>query len=283
MGVSGELHLGGVQIARGYLNRPELTEEKFVPDPFSCFPGARLYKTGDLCRYLPDGNIEYLGRNDFQIKIRGQRIEIGEIESVLSQIPAVREVVVLAREDVPGDKRLVAYIVPRQQSKPDLEEVRNSVRDKLPAYMVPSAIVPMEAFPLTFSGKVDRRSLPAPERKRRIDGSYAAPQGQSEKILAAIWEELLQVDQVGVRDNFFDLGGHSLLLVKMVPKVENAFGRKVSIIDLFQRPNIRAMAEFLSDDRAGGPSFDGIRERAMKQKDLLKSTRKHFERKGESR
>jgi amino acid adenylation domain-containing protein len=282
IGVSGELHLGGVQIARGYLNRPDLTSEKFIPDPFSPEAEARLYKTGDLCRYLPDGNIEYLGRNDFQVKIRGQRIEIGEIESVLAQYPAVREVVVLAREDVPGDKRLVAYIVPKQQSKLDVEELRNSARDKLPSYMVPAAIVLMDAFPLTSSGKVDRRSLPIPERKRQKDKSYVAPQGELERILAGIWEELLQVDKVGVRDNFFDLGGHSLLLVKMVPKLEKAFGRKVSIIDLFQRPNIKAMAEFLSDERKGGPSFDRIQERGMKQREMLKSRKQTLRRRGES-
>jgi acyl-coenzyme A synthetase/AMP-(fatty) acid ligase/aryl carrier-like protein len=283
IGVSGELHLGGVQIARGYLNRPELTAEKFLPDPFSREPGARLYKTGDLCRYFPDGNIEYLGRNDFQVKIRGQRIEIGEIEAVLSLFPAVREVTVLAREDVAGDKRLVAYIVSRQQANLDLEELRNFARDKLPSYMVPSTIVRMETFPLTSSGKVDRRSLPVPERKRQMDRSYVAPQGESERILATIWEELLQVDKVGVRDNFFDLGGHSLLLVKMVPKVATAFGRKVTIIDLFQRPTIKALAEFLSDDRKSGPSFDRIRERATKQKDMLKSRRQTLGRRGESK
>lgn len=283
IGVSGELHLGGVQIARGYLNRPDLTVEKFLPDPFSREQGARLYKTGDLCRYFPDGNIEYLGRNDFQVKIRGQRIEIGEIEAVLSQYPAVREVTVLAREDVPGDKRLVAYVVPKHQTKLDVEQLRDFAREKLPNYMVPSTIVPMEAFPLSSSGKVDRRSLPVPERKRQMDRSYVAPQGESEGILAAIWEELLHVDKVGVRDNFFDLGGHSLLLVKMVPKVEAAFGRKVTIIDLFQRPTIKALAEFLADERKSGPSFDRIKERAMKQKEMLKSKRQTLGRRGESK
>jgi acyl-coenzyme A synthetase/AMP-(fatty) acid ligase/acyl carrier protein len=283
VGVSGELHLGGVQIARGYLNRPDLTSEKFIPDPFSQEPTARLYKTGDLCRHLPDGNIEYLGRNDFQVKIRGQRIEIGEIESVLSQMPAVREVVVLAREDVPGDKRLVAYIVPGQQSRLDLEELRNAAKEKLPSYMIPSTIVPMVAFSLTSSGKVDRRSLPVPERKRQIDKSFVAPLSETEKILERIWAELLQVDKVGATDNFFDLGGHSLLLVKMVAKVEESFSRKVSIIELFQRPSIKALAEFLSDEKKGEPSFNRIQERAMKQKEMLKSGRQTFMRRGESR
>jgi aryl carrier-like protein len=184
---------------------------------------------------------------------------------------------------VAGDKRLVAYIVSRQQANLDLEELRNFARDKLPSYMVPSTIVRMETFPLTSSGKVDRRSLPVPERKRQMDRSYVAPQGESERILATIWEELLQVDKVGVRDNFFDLGGHSLLLVKMVPKVATAFGRKVTIIDLFQRPTIKALAEFLSDDRKSGPSFDRIRERATKQKDMLKSRRQTLGRRGESK
>ena len=174
IGVAGELHIGGVQVARGYLNRPELTAEKFIPDPFSDHPEARLYKTGDLVRYLPDGNIEFLGRLDFQVKMRGFRIELGEIEAVLSQHPAVGEVVVLAREDVPGDKRLVAYVVPRPAPALLVTELRDYSKEKLPDYMVPAAFIQLDALPLTPSGKVDRRSLPPPEWGVKRRGLCAA-------------------------------------------------------------------------------------------------------------
>ena len=273
IGVSGELHLGGVQVARGYLNRPELTAEKFVPDPFSHEPGARLYKTGDLCRYLPDGNIEYLGRNDFQVKIRGLRIEIGEIEAVLSQHPAVREAVVLAREDIPSDKRLVAYLVSNQQSKISIDELRNFLKEKLADYMMPSAFLQLEEFPLTSSGKVDRRSLPAPGGKRQTEKIYVAPQGKAEQIIAGIWRELLKIEQVGVRDNFFDLGGHSLLLVRMMNKLQESFNKELSVVDMFQRPTIKELAKFLTQEQRVGMSFDKIQDRAMRQKEILSRQR----------
>jgi amino acid adenylation domain-containing protein len=276
IGVAGELYVGGAGLGRGYLSRPELTEERFIPDPFSRRPGARLYKTGDVARFLPNRDLEYLGRADQQVQIRGFRVELGEIESVLAENEAIRQVVVIVREEQPGDQRLVAYFVRVPDRAVDISELRKHLRAKVPEYMVPQYFVELERIPLNSSGKVDRRALPEPRLDRQADESYVAPQGESERILTAIWEELLQMGKVGVRDNFFDLGGHSLLLVKMVREVEKTFGRKVSIIDVFQRPTIKALAEFLADERGGGPSFDRIRERVMKQKEVLKSRRPSF-------
>lgn len=281
IGVCGELHIGGVQVARGYLNRPELTAEKFIPDLFSTQVGAMLYKTGDLCRYLPDGNIEYLGRNDFQIKIRGLRIEIGEIEAVLTQHPEVREAVVVAREDVPGDKRLVAYLTGKQKTEINPDKLREFLKVKLPVYMVPAAFVQLETFPLTGSGKVDRRALPAPKGGRQTEKAYEAPKGRAEQIISKIWQEILEVEEVGIHDNFFDLGGHSLLLVRMRNRLEEHFEKEISIVDMFQRPTIQDLAKFLSDEQKGEPSFDRIQERARKQKEILKRRRQVFERQGD--
>jgi amino acid adenylation domain-containing protein len=246
VGVAGELHIGGIQVARGYWNRPELTTERFIPDPFSSNPEARLYRTGDLARYRPDGNIEFLGRLDFQVKVRGFRIELGEIEAVLSQHPAVREAVVLAREDVPGDKRLVAYVVSAGASEVESGALRDFLHSKLPDYMVPAASVQLEALPLLPNGKVNRRSLPAPERERQATEPYAPPSNELEKAIAAIWQDLLQVDQVGVDDSFFDMGGHSLLIVQAHRRLSRVTDRELSITDMFRYPTIRALTHYLS-------------------------------------
>ena len=217
IGVVGELHIGGDGLARGYLNRPELTAEKFIGNPFSNDSAARLYKTGDRGRYLPDGNIEFLGRMDNQVKIRGYRIELGEIETVLGQHPAIREAAVLARDDTPEDsavspetdKRLVAYVVTRQDTSTN--ELRSFLKQKLPEFMVPSAFVCLDSLPLTASGKVDRKALPAPDQSRSESGqSYTAPRTPVEELLAGIWGEVLKVDKVGIHDNFFELGGRTL-------------------------------------------------------------------------
>ncbi|MDI9701299.1 non-ribosomal peptide synthetase, partial [Burkholderia cenocepacia] len=210
IGVPGELYIGGAGVARGYLNRPELTAERFLSDPFSDQPNARLYRTGDLVRWLPDGNIEYLGRNDFQVKIRGFRIELGEIETQLALHPGVRDVAVIAREDSPGDRRLVAYLCTRDHSPVDIEALRTHLRGQLPEYMVPAAFVWMEQLPLTPNGKLDRRALPAPDLSALQVREYEAPVGDTEQAIARIWAALLNVEQVGRHDNFFDLGGHSL-------------------------------------------------------------------------
>ncbi|WP_200943969.1 non-ribosomal peptide synthetase, partial [Lysobacter sp. Root604] len=216
VGVAGELHIGGDGVARGYLNQPALTAERFVRDPFSADPQARMYKTGDLGRWLPDGTIEYLGRNDFQVKIRGFRIELGEVEAKLSACADVREAVVLAREDVPGDKRLVAYVVPSAGAEPTGVQLREALQTQLPEYMVPSAFMVLDAFPLTPNGKLDRKALPAPDGSSLVQREYEAPQGEIEQGLAEIWQSLLKIEQVGRHDHFFELGGHSLLAVQLV-------------------------------------------------------------------
>ncbi|MGK7878448.1 MAG: amino acid adenylation domain-containing protein, partial [Xenococcaceae cyanobacterium] len=252
IGVPGELHIGGAGLARGYLNRPELTQEKFILNPFknpnSKIQNPKLYKTGDLARYLPDGNIEFLGRLDNQVKIRGFRIELGEVESTLSQHPAVRKTTVIAREDIPGDKGLVVYIVLNDpssiqnpsaiaatQSKPKIQnQLRPFLQQKLPDYMIPSAFVLLETLPLTPNGKVDRRALPVPDQtKLEPEGTFVAPRDELELQLTKIWEKVLGIQPIGVRDNFFDLGGHSLLAVRLFAQIEKAFKKNLPLSVLF--------------------------------------------------
>jgi amino acid adenylation domain-containing protein len=253
VGVSGELHIGGVQVARGYLNRAELTAEKFISDPFSDNPEARLYKTGDLARYLPDGNIEYLGRSDYQVKIRGNRIELGEIESMLSQYPAVRDALVLVREDVPDDKRLVAYIVPGQNQKLSVSELREYVKQTLPDFMVPSHFVTLDAFPLTPNQKIDRKALPRPDQVQiESETAYVPPKNELQQTIVNIWQELLHVPMVGMDDNFFELGGHSLLIVRAYYRLCEVIDRELSITDMFRFPTVSTLAEYLSQDSANG-------------------------------
>ncbi|MCP2012850.1 aryl carrier-like protein, partial [Duganella sp. HSC-15S17] len=241
LGVAGELYVGGAGVARGYLNLPEMTEERFVPDPFAGVAGARMYKTGDLGRHLADGNIEYLGRNDFQVKIRGFRIELGEIEARLSACAGVREAAVLAREDQPGDKRLVAYVVAGDGVQLDLAVLRTELAQTLSDYMVPSAFMVLDALPQTPNGKLDRKALPAPDGGAYAVRGYEAPQGESELLLAAIWGELLQREQVGRHDNFFELGGHSLLAVALIERMRRA-GVQTDVRTLFGTPTIAALA-----------------------------------------
>jgi len=242
IGVFGELFIGGDGLARGYFRRPELTAEKFIPNPFSNEPGTRLYKTGDLVRYLADGNIEFLGRIDHQVKIRGFRIELGEIEAVLGQHPAVREVVVVARKESRSDKRLVAYVVPNQGLSPSTSELRNFLKNKLPEYMVPSTFVMLDALPLTPNGKVDRRALPALDGARpELDGTFVAPRTQAEAMLAGIWAEVLKLEQIGVRDNFFELGGDSILGLQIIARA-NQTGLRLTPKQLFQHQTIAELA-----------------------------------------
>jgi amino acid adenylation domain-containing protein len=265
-GVSGELYIGGVQVARGYVNRPDLTAEMFIPDPFSDNPKARLYKTGDLAHYLPDGSIEYLGRIDFQVKIRGLRVELGEIEAVLSQHPAVREAVVLLREDVPDDKRLVAYIVAKQDQKLSISELRDYLKQKLPDFMVPSHFITLDAFPLTPNQKVDRKALPAPDRVS-IDSErvYAPPKSKLQQTIVNIWQEVLKVSRVGVNDNFFELGGHSLLIIRVYYRLREEINKGITITDMFRFPTISALTEYLSHGSGNGGKSTAPRsaERAM--------------------
>ncbi|NET58375.1 MAG: amino acid adenylation domain-containing protein [Symploca sp. SIO2E6] len=251
IGLPGELHIGGEGLAQGYLNQPELTAEKFIPHPFSKQPNARLYKTGDLARYLPDGQIEFLGRIDNQVKIRGFRIETGEIEAILNQNPTVKETVVVAREDNSEDKRLVAYIVPYQhyestQDSPLIPQVRQLLKEKLPEYMIPAAFVLLETFPLTPNGKIDRRALPVPEiTPSSLSTAYVIPQTETQQQIANIWREVLKVEKVGIYDNFFELGGHSLLLLKVHTRLPEISAQKTSIVELFQYPTISALSQHL--------------------------------------
>src|SRR2546425_621375 len=228
VGVAGELYIGGDGLARGYRSRPELTAEKFIPNSFSRKPGARLYKTGDRARYRPDGNVEFLGRLDDQVKIRGLRIELGEIEAVLGSHPGVRDTVVLAREDVPGQRRLVGYLVAARTSPPSLSELYSFLRDRLPEYMIPT-LVALDALPLTPNGKVDRAALPAPDRVRlESEESLVGPRNPVEEVVADIWTQVLGVERVSVYDNFFDLGGHSLLAMQVIARLEKKLGLRIN-------------------------------------------------------
>jgi thioesterase domain-containing protein/acyl carrier protein len=254
VGVPGELHIGGDGLARGYLNRPELTAEKFIPNPFSDALDARLYKTGDLARYLPDGAIDFLGRNDYQVKIRGFRIELGEIEAVLGRHPAVQKAVVLAREDVPGEKRLVAYIVPnivpKSEQTPSVVALRNFLKQKLPAHMVPPFFVVMEKMPLTPNGKIDRKALPSPDHapgheRTEVTLGFVAPRDPLEQALAQIWSKILKVKKIGIRDNFFELGGHSLLAVRIMAEIERLLKRSLPLATFLHAPTIADLADVL--------------------------------------
>ncbi|MGY4908131.1 amino acid adenylation domain-containing protein [Micromonospora aurantiaca (nom. illeg.)] len=252
VGVAGELHIGGVGLARGYHRRPALTAEKFVPDPFSVEPGARLYRTGDLARWVvgPDGAgvIEFLGRIDHQVKLRGLRIELGEIESALREQPGVTEATVIVREDSPGDKRLTGYLV----GEAEHAALKAALKDTLPEYMVPAAFVTLDALPLTPNGKLDRKALPAPVVTREASVALVEPRDDTERALAAIWSEVLGVDTLGIDDDFFDLGGHSMLATQVVAKIRKAElgGRAVGVMDLFQQRTIRDLAAFISGDAA---------------------------------
>ncbi|MGH9894395.1 MAG: AMP-binding enzyme, partial [bacterium] len=243
IGVPGELYVGGDGLARGYHKRPELTAERFIPHPFRGDPGARLYRTGDLVRYLADGNLEFLGRIDQQVKLRGFRIEPGEIEAALTRHPAVREAVVVMEEETSGDKRLVAYFVPRQESGPSISELRSILRAELPEYMVPAAIVPLGALPLMPSGKLDRKALPSPERVRpELENGFVAPRSPVEARLAEIWTSLLGIEPVGVYDDFFALGGHSLLATQVMSRLRTTFRLDLPLLTIFEAPTIAGLA-----------------------------------------
>ncbi|PBP39848.1 non-ribosomal peptide synthetase, partial [Pseudomonas syringae] len=249
IGVSGEIHIGGAGVARGYLNLPELTAERFLDDPFSAEPAARMYRSGDLGRWLADGNIEYLGRNDDQVKLRGFRIELGEIESQLSACPGVREAVVLVREQRPGDKRLVAYLTAREGAVLSVAQLREQLSQGLAEYMIPSAFVTLARFPLTPNGKLDRRALPAPEDDAYASRDYEAPAGEVEHALAQIWQALLGLERVGRHDHFFELGGHSLLAVQLVSRLRQRFEVEVALRDVFAEPTLQGLARQVENAR----------------------------------
>ncbi|MCY1015594.1 non-ribosomal peptide synthase/polyketide synthase [Pyxidicoccus sp. MSG2] len=245
VGVPGELYIGGAQVTRGYLHRPELTAERYLPDPYSPVPGARMYRSGDRVRWREDGRVEFIGRADFQVKVRGFRVEPGEVATVLREHPEVRDAVVLAREDVPGDKRLVAYVSPTL----DVSGLRAWMRERLPEHMVPSAFVPLEALPLTPNGKVDRKALPAPVMSTDASATFVAPRTPTETQLAAIWAEVLHLETVGATDDFFNLGGHSLLATQVVSRVRRAFGVELPVRALFEATTLATLASRVESAR----------------------------------
>jgi amino acid adenylation domain-containing protein len=242
VGIPGELHIGGVGLARGYLNRQELTNEKFISNPFEA--AKRLYKTGDLARYLPDGSIEYLGRIDYQVKIRGFRIELGEIEAAINQHPSISASAVIVREDRTENKSLVAYITLHPEQIVTISELRHFLESKLPNYMVPTAIVVLEALPLTPNGKVDRRALPAPDLTQLIpESNFVAPYTPVEEMLAGVWAQVLGLEKVGVNDNFFELGGHSLLATRVISQIRQVFEVEIPLRSLFELPTVNELAK----------------------------------------
>jgi len=281
--VPGELYLGGAALARGYLNCPEATAERFVPDPFSPdHPGARLYRTGDLATYLPDGNIEFLGRIDHQLKLRGYRIEAGEIEAVLRTHASVRDAVVRLKESPPGRKRLVAYVVPQMKQELNVDELRELVKRRVPPYMVPNAYVKLNALPLTPSGKVDFKSLPLPDNDRPVlSGPYVAPSTPLELLLVRVWAEVISVEKVGVDDNFFDVGGDSLLSMRVHGRLCEELGKNIPIIKLFEYPTIRSLACFLRNEEAAEPANRQNRIWAEERKQALRRQRREAKKRHE--
>ena len=247
--VPGELYIGGHGLARGYLNRPELTAEKFITHSYGTTPSMRLYRTGDRARYLPDGNIEFLGRIDNQVKIRGYRIELEEIETILNQHPEVKESVVVARQgDASADNRLVGYVVPRRQSVPSVSELRNFLKSKLPDYMVPSTFVVLSALPVTANGKLDRKALrPSNSISPRITQGFVAPRTRIEKAIAQAWQDLLNSGSLGVDDNFFEIGGHSLLATQIVSRLREVFNREIPVRVVFEAPTVGGLARKIQD------------------------------------
>ncbi len=256
IGVPGEMYVGGAGLGRGYLKRPELTSERFTPHPFSSEPGARLYKTGDVARFLNDGDLEYLGRADDQVKIRGYRIELGEINANLAEHPAVRESVIVMHGRGSDERQLVAYIVPAPRSAPSISELREFLKQTLPDYMVPANFVFLEAMPLTASGKVNQRALPAPDQIS-VETPFAMPRTPTEELLVSIWSDVLQVNRVGIDDNFFELGGHSLLATQVMARIRDVFQVEVPLRRIFDRPTIAQLSRLISEAQTKEPELAG--------------------------
>jgi hypothetical protein len=249
VGVRGEIYIGGENLARGYFNRPDLTGERFIPDPFR--EGETIYRTGDLGRYRSDGNIEYLGRNDHQVKVRGFRIELGEIEKALSEHEGVRESVVIVWEDDAGDKELVAYIAGDRDPGPGVEDLRAFLQVRVPEYMVPPSFVFLNALPLTPSGKIDRLALPKPEERRPdLQQRYVAAKGELQRYLSSLWCAVLRLEEVGIHDRFFELGGTSLRAASLVNSVQKELGDAIPVISIFEAASIDKYAEYLKRNYA---------------------------------
>ncbi len=274
VGSEGELHIGGIQVGLGYHKRPELTAEKFIPDPFSNDPAARLYKTGDLARWMPDGNIEYLGRLDFQVKLRGFRIELGEIENALGLHPGVKQAVVIAVDEPGRDKRLVAYLASRDGQRPNVTVLRDHLLSRLPDYMVPAIYVWLDSIPLSPNGKVDRRALPAPSTARpELSQPYAPPGTELEQRIASLWHEVLHIEPVGIDDRFFELGGDSLGLATVHTRLQTLLGREFPITTLFEHITIRSLANHFSPSAPATPGMASIQDRARRQREALAARR----------
>nr|QEO74533.1 condensation domain-containing protein [uncultured bacterium] len=273
VGVVGELYIGGEGLARGYLNRPEMSAERFIPNPFNDGVWTRLYRTGDMGRRLLDGNIELHGRSDQQVKIRGYRIELGEVEAALTEHPEVRGAAATVRAGVHGDKRLVAYLVAARE-KPVISEVRKFLRERLPEHMIPSAFAMLDALPLTLNGKVDRQALPAPDMDRpALTGAYVGPHTEMERRLVEVWQEILQVKNVGVHDNFFDLGGHSLSLIQVQVRLQELLERDVPVVEMFRQPTISSLAMYLGQTSNERSLVQESYERAETRRSLRKRKR----------
>jgi acyl-CoA synthetase (AMP-forming)/AMP-acid ligase II len=273
-GVTGEIYIGGEGLARGYLNRPGLTAEKFRPDPFGATPGARFYKTGDLACFGANGEIKFIGRVDYQVKVRGFRIELEEIEAVLGQHRGVQQAVVVAREDEPGEKRVVAYVVAEQDEALTPGEMGRFLKEKLPEYMVPSAFVVLDRLPLSPTGKIDRRALPEPDlMKSAVKSDYVAPRDDVERAIASVWQGVLRLEKVGIHDNFFDLGGHSLLLVQVNRKLRELFNQDLSMVEMFEHSTVSALATYINRQCAEQASFQHRYERAVSRREAIKRRR----------
>jgi len=279
LGSPGELHIGGVGVGRGYLDRSDLTAEKFIPQQFAREPGSRAYKTGDLVRCLADRNIEFLNRIDRQVKIRGFRIEPGEIESAIARCPSVRDAVVRTYDDSLGERRLVAYVTANDGlGSEGIDRLRSRLNEQLPSYMVPSIIIPLDALPVTRNGKLDLDRLPAPGTSHVISrAAFVAPRTRVEETIASIWCDVLGLEKVGINDNFFDLGGHSLLLAQVHEKLREVLSNDLSILDLFTFPSINSLAKYICNERLDSHEEHGG-DRALKEKAAMRKLKESFER-----
>jgi len=265
VGVPGEIYVGGAGVARGYLHHPDLTADRFIPNPFSAEPNARLYKSGDLARWNPEGQLEYLGRQDAQVKLRGYRIELGEIEAAIKQYSEIRQALIMVREDQPGDRRLVAYIVPALNATLDTDILRGFLREKLPAYMIPAAFVKLDTLPLTANGKIDRKALPAPEMSNWVNKEFVAPRSQTEQILSKIWMDILRTPRVSVQDSFFEVGGDSLLAIQAKWRIQDEFEITLPVQRIFEFPRLSDLAAqinllLLFEEGSGLPKDGNDRE-----------------------
>jgi acyl-coenzyme A synthetase/AMP-(fatty) acid ligase/acyl carrier protein len=258
----GEIYIAGETLARGYVNCPDLTAERFIPDPFSLRPGARMYRTGDLARYLANGDMVFVGRSDHQVKVRGFRIELGEIEAVLGRHPELAQCAVTVREDSRGDRSLVAYFVSCPGCQPSSAALRSYLQEMLPEYMVPSRFLPLSMMPLTPNGKLDRVALPSLENIAGPGPGYLAPRTEMEQLVASIWCEVLDVEKVSLQDNFFDLGGHSLKMIRIHGRLQATLGRKISMVDLFMYPTAGVLARFLAEGESAPETFNQEKQRA---------------------